>query len=107
MKEFIYKVQIMNQEVMHIGKKISSKDMAILLLRKLPARYSDFYSCLITSGRMMELTWEELVPMVLDLEDRFKAPSTKLDLTALSTQAKPKKKGTKPDASSSKPNSFS
>ena len=85
MKEFIDKVQIMQQEIMHMGKKISSKDLAILLLSKLPARYSTFYSSLITSGRMMELTWEELVPMVLDQEDWFKATSTKLDSMALTS----------------------
>ena len=36
MKEFIDKVQIMHQEIMHAGKKILSEDMAILLLTKLP-----------------------------------------------------------------------
>ena len=66
LKEYIDKVQIMQQEIMHAGKKLSSKEMAILLLEKLPSRYSAFYSSLITSRRMMELTWEELVPMVLD-----------------------------------------
>ena len=83
MKEFIDKVQIMHQEIMHAEKKISSKDMAILLLSKLPARHSAFYSSLITSGRMKKLTWEELVPMVLDWEDWFKSSSTNLDSMAL------------------------
>ena len=107
MKEFIDKVQIMQYEIMHVGKKISSKDLAILLLSKLPARYSAFYSSLITSRRMTKLTWEELVPMVLDQEDRFKETSTKLDLTALTSQAKSKKKGKKNVASSSKTSSQS
>ena len=40
MKEFIDKVQIMQQEIMHVEKKIASKDLAILLLSKLPATYS-------------------------------------------------------------------
>ena len=66
MKEFIDKVQIMHQEIMHAGKNISFKDMAILLLSKLLARYNAFYSSLITLGRMTELTSEELVPMVFD-----------------------------------------
>ena len=48
MKEFIDKVQIMEQEIMHARKKIASKDLAILLLSKLPAWYSTFYSSLIT-----------------------------------------------------------
>ena len=56
MKEFIDKVQIMQQEIMHAGKKITFEDLAILLLSKLPARYSAFNSSLITSGRMTELT---------------------------------------------------
>ena len=107
MKEFIDKVQIMHQQSMHATKKISSKDMAILLLSRLLARYSTFYSSLITSGRMMELTWEELVPMVLDQEDRFKATSSKSDSTALTSQAKSKKKGKKNVASSSKSSSQS
>ena len=40
MKEFNNKVQIMQQEIMHASKKIASEDLAILLLSKLPARYS-------------------------------------------------------------------
>ena len=107
MKEFIDKVQIMQQEIMHAGKKIASKDLAILLLSKLPARYSAFYSSLITSRRMTELTWEELVPMVLDHEDRFKATSSKSNLAALTSQAKSKKKGKKNATSSSKSSSQS
>ena len=90
---------------MHAGKKISSKDMAIMLLLKLPTRYSAFYSSLITSGRMTELTWEELVPMVLDREDWFKATSTKLDTTALTMQTKSKEKGKKSVASFSRTSS--
>ena len=54
-----------------MGKKISSEDMAITLLSHLPAKYSNFYSSLITSGRLNEVTWEELVPMLLDQEERF------------------------------------
>ena len=50
----------------------------------------------------MELTWEELVPMVLDQEDWFKATSSKSDSAALTSQAKSKKKGKKNAASSSK-----
>ena len=85
MKEFIDKVQIMQQEIMHAGKNIASEDLAILLLSKLPIRYSAFYSSLITLGRMTELTWEELVPMVLDQEDRFKVTSSKSNLAALTS----------------------
>lgn len=66
MKDYMDKLQILHQEIMHAGKLISSKDMAILLLSKLPPRYGAFYSSLITSGRMTDLTWDELVPMVLD-----------------------------------------
>ena len=107
MKEFIDKMQIMHQEIMHEGKKISSKDMAILLLTKLSAKYSAFYSSLITSRRMMELTWEELFPMVLDQEDWFKATSSKSKLVALTSHTKSKKKGNKNAASSSKSSSQS
>ena len=50
---------------------MSSEDMAITLLSHLPAKYSNFYSSLITSGRLNEVTWEELVPMLLDQDERF------------------------------------
>ena len=85
MKEFIDKVQSMHQEMMHARKKISSQDMALLILSKFLARYSAFYSSLITSRRLIKLTWEELVPIVLDKEDWFKETSTKSDLTTLTT----------------------
>ena len=65
-KDYMDKLQMMHQEIMHAGKTISSVDMAILLLSKLPSRYGAFYSSLITSGCMTDVTWEELVPMVLD-----------------------------------------
>ena len=55
----------------------------------------------------MKLTWEELVPMVLDQEDWFKATSSKLDLAALTSLAKSKKKDKKNAASSSKSSSQS
>lgn len=104
MKEYIDKVQILQQEIAHAGKTISPTDMAILLLSKLPPKFSAFYSSLITSGRVTELTWDELVPMVLDQEDRFKSTS-KSESSALTAKAKPKgNKGKKP-ASSSKANS--
>ena len=68
MKDYIDRLQMMNQEIMHAGKTLSLVDMAIVLLSKLPSRYGAFYSSLITSGRMTDVTWEELVPMVLDQE---------------------------------------
>ena len=71
MREHINKIQGLQQEVLSMGKEISSEDMAITLLSHLPAKYSNFYSSLITSGRLNEVTWEELVPMVLDQEERF------------------------------------
>lgn len=71
MREHINKLQSLQQEVLSMGKEISSEDMAITLLSHLPAKFSNFYSSLITSGRLNEILWEELVPMVLDQEDRF------------------------------------
>ena len=44
--------------------------MAVTLLSQLPESYSVFYTSLITSGRMTMITWDELVPQVLDQEDR-------------------------------------
>ena len=71
MQEHINKLQGLQQEVLSMGKKISSEDMAITLLSHLPVKYSNFYSSLITSGHLNEVTWEELVPMLLDQEEHF------------------------------------
>ena len=75
---------------------ISSEDMAIILLCQLPESYGSFYSSLIASGRMTDLTWEELVPMVLDEEDRFRTPSSgrggSVGLTGQESQNQKKKK---------------
>lgn len=66
-----------------MGKKIASEDMAITLLSQLPTEYSNFYSSLITSGRLNEVTWEELVPMVLDQEERFQQQAQSMSPEAL------------------------
>ena len=50
MREHINKLQSLQQEVLSMGKQISSEDMAITLLSHLPAKYSNFYLSLITSG---------------------------------------------------------
>ena len=71
MREHINKLQSLQQEVLSMGKQISSEDMAITLLSHLTPEYSSFYSSLITSGRLNEILWEDLVPMVLDQEDHF------------------------------------
>ena len=65
-REHINKLRSLQQEVLSMGKKISSEEMAITLLSQLPAKYSNFCSSLIASGRLNEVTWEELVHMVLD-----------------------------------------
>lgn len=80
MRDHIDKLQALQQEILQAGKVISSEDMAIVLLCHLPPRYGAFYSSLITSGRVTDLTWEELVPMVLDQEDRFQSTSGKAAL---------------------------
>ncbi|KAI5083572.1 hypothetical protein GOP47_0003315 [Adiantum capillus-veneris] len=45
--------------------------MAIMLLSHLPAKYYGFYLSLITNVHLNVLTWEELVPMVVDQEEQF------------------------------------
>ena len=75
---------------MHVEKTISLVDMVILLLSQLPQRYGAFYSSLITSCRMIDVTWEELVPMVLHQEDQFKVTNSKADSVALTGQASKK-----------------
>ncbi len=53
MHDHVNKLQAMRQEIGAAGKKISSEDMAIILMCQLPDNYSGFYSSLITSsGRM-------------------------------------------------------
>ena len=58
------------------GKR-SSEDMAITLLSQviLDSHFFAFYSSLITSGHLNTITWEELVPMILDQEEQFLKPS--------------------------------
>ena len=73
----------MHQETMHAGKTIFSVDMAILLLSQLPQRYGAFYSSLITFGRMIDVTWEELVPMVFNQEDPFNVTAPKANFVAV------------------------
>ena len=72
MQDHINKIQAMRREIAAAGKVISSKDMAIILFCQLPDSYNGFYSSLITLGRRTDLSWEELVPMVLDQQDRFR-----------------------------------
>lgn len=58
---------------MEAGENITSEDMAISLLVQL-AKVTDcatFYSFLLTSGCMDTIIWEELVPLVFDLEERL------------------------------------
>ena len=47
--------------------------MAITLLSDVitDSKYSAFYSSLITSGHLSTITWEELVPMMMDQEEQF------------------------------------
>ena len=58
---------------METNKAITSEDMAITLLIQLAklTDYASFYSSLHTNGRMDTITWEELVPLVLDQEERL------------------------------------
>ncbi|MCO5577293.1 hypothetical protein L7F22_031120 [Adiantum nelumboides] len=73
MRDHINKMQELQQEILHMGKLISSENMAIQLLAQLPSRYSNFYSSLITSRRLNTISWDEIVPMVLDQGERFNA----------------------------------
>ena len=70
MREHISKMEVLRDRIVQAGGKQSEEDMAITLLSQLPVSYSVFYTSLITSGRMTVITWDELVPQVLDQEDR-------------------------------------
>lgn len=58
---------------MEAEKDITSEDMAITLLIQLAELidYASFYSSLLTNGWMDTITWEELVPLVLDQKERL------------------------------------
>ena len=70
MREHISKMELLRDRIVQAGGKHSEEDMAVTLLSQLPESYSVFYTSLITSGRMTMITWDELVPQVLDQEDR-------------------------------------
>ena len=77
LRDHINKLQALQQKIQQARKLISSEDMAIVLLQQiwqLPS-FSAFYSSLITSGRLTDITWEELVPMVLDQADQLSGPA--------------------------------
>ena len=69
MKEYMDKLQAIHQDIMQVGKTISYEDMEILLISRLPSWYRAFHSFLIMSWRMLDVTWEDLVPMDLDEEN--------------------------------------
>ena len=77
--EHTNKMQNFQQDILHVGKEISSEDMAIKLLNQVisDSHFSAFYSSLITSRRLSTITWEELVPMILDPEEQFLKPSAR------------------------------
>ena len=71
MREHIRKMELLRYRIVQAGGKHSEEDMAVtLLLQQLLESYAVFYTSLITSGRMTMITWAELVPQVLDQEDR-------------------------------------
>eukprot|EP00250_Pteridium_aquilinum_P030805 c42183_g1_i1 orf=163-363(+) len=47
--------------------------MAITLLYHLLPKYGAFYSSLMTRCRVIDMTWVELVPMVLGQEECFRS----------------------------------
>ncbi|MCO5560599.1 hypothetical protein L7F22_014215 [Adiantum nelumboides] len=70
MREHITKMEQLRDRIRQAEGNLTDEDMAITLLSQLPASYSMFYTSLITSGRLTIITWDELVPQVLDQEDR-------------------------------------
>ena len=66
MREHTNKMEILQNQILNAGEKHSEEDMAITLLLQLPANYFVFFTSLITFGRLIMITWDELVPQVLD-----------------------------------------
>ncbi|MCO5592505.1 hypothetical protein L7F22_046508 [Adiantum nelumboides] len=70
MLEHITKMEQLRDRIRQAEGNLTDEDMAITLLSQLPTSYSMFYTSLITSERLTIITWDELVPQVLDQEDR-------------------------------------
>ena len=69
MWDHINKMEILHNQILQARGKHLDEDIAITLLLKLPTNYSIFFTSLITSRRLTMITWDKLVPQVLDQED--------------------------------------
>ena len=67
---FVAKMKELREELAVCGKQISTEDMAVRLLAKLPPAYDSLFSSIVTSPRATPITWEELLPMVMQVEGR-------------------------------------
>lgn len=104
---FIAKMKELREELAVCGKSISSEDMAVRLLAKLPERFDSLFTSIVSSVCATPITWEELLPMVLQVDGRVSSRSATAGVdSALSAQKnqvknKGKKKGKKKKGDSS------
>ena len=84
---FVAKMKEMREELAVCGKTISSEDMAVRLLAKLPSQFDSLFSSIVSAARATPITWEELLPMVMQVEGRLSSrTSSKGADTALASQ---------------------
>lgn len=86
MKENIDKIQNMCMKIMHAKKSTTFVDKAILLSNLSPKDEAFYSSLMITSGRMIIITWFDLVHMLLDQEDKFKVIAPRVELATFTRQ---------------------
>ena len=94
---FVAKMKEMREELAVCGKSISSEDMAVRLLAKLPSQFDSLFSSIVSAARATPITWDELLPMVMQVEGRLssRTPSKGADTALASQKGKNKNQGKK------------
>ena len=68
---FVAKMKEMREELAVCGKSISSEDMVVRLLAKRPSQFDSLFSSLVSAARATPITWDELLPMVMQVEGQL------------------------------------
>ena len=99
----------MREELAVCGKSISSEDMAVRLLARLPSQFDSLFSSIVSAARATPITWEELLPMVMQVEGRLssRTPSKGADTALASQKGKNKNQGKKKNQEKKKEDSSS
>ena len=87
---FVAKMQEMREELAVCGKSILSEDMAVRLLARLPPQFDSLFSSIVSAARALPITWEEILPMVMQVEGRVssRTPSKGADTALVSQKGK-------------------